>query len=257
METLNVSGVVHHIQHRALSLQPACGQCSARALCVMGQLPSGKGAAALHKRRLAKDQTLYAAGARANDTLYMVRLGSLKKYRSSFPAPPRVSDFFLPGQIVALDAIGSATYDSTVVALEDSEVCSISLRDATTLIPQLHLTVARETQRECNTGLLLHHTSADQRLAAFLLQLAEHYGQLGYSNTRFRLSMARRDIADYLGLSAESISRTLLRLEQKCLLQVSEREVTLLHPAALAQLASPLGLMPPPAMLPAALLHYR
>ena len=86
-------------------------------------------------------------------------------------------------------------------------------------------------------SLLSGDYSADERLAAFLLGIADRFAARGYSSRVFRLAMSRTDIANYLRLAPETVSRVLRRLQRERLIRVAGREVELLDRAALAALA--------------------
>ena len=79
--------------------------------------------------------------------------------------------------------------------------------------------------------------SADERLAAFLLELSERFAARGFSTSRFRLSMSRTDIANYLRLAAETVSRVLRRFQENNLIRIDGREVELLDDRRLRELA--------------------
>lgn len=85
--------------------------------------------------------------------------------------------------------------------------------------------------------LLAGDFSADERMAAFLVSLSRRYAQRGYSAQRFQLAMARTDIANYLGLAPETVSRVLRRLQEEGVLQVDRREFEILDPVRLQALA--------------------
>ena len=96
--------------------------------------------------------------------------------------------------------------------------------------------ISREIGRQRSLMLLLGTMRADQRLAAFLLDLSERYHTRGYSSSEFILRMTREEIGSYLGLKLETVSRLLSRLQQEGLIQVQGRVVKLLERAALKEL---------------------
>jgi CRP/FNR family transcriptional regulator len=98
--------------------------------------------------------------------------------------------------------------------------------------------MSREITREQNVMLLLGNMRAEQRFAAFLVNLASRYAARGYSSTAFQLRMSREEIGNYLGLTIESISRLLSRLKRQGLLRVANREIELLQPERLRAIAA-------------------
>ena len=98
--------------------------------------------------------------------------------------------------------------------------------------------MSQEITREQNAMLLLGNMRAEQRFSAFLVNLSSRYAARGYSATNFQLRMSRDDIANYLGLTIESISRLLARFKKLGLLTIDKREVQLLEPAILRTMAA-------------------
>jgi CRP/FNR family transcriptional regulator, anaerobic regulatory protein len=132
------------------------------------------------------------------------------------------------------------------MALEDSEVCLISFdrleklaRDTEVVQQNLHRALAFEIVRDRKIMLMLGTMSAEQRLAAFLIDLSQRYRARGYSSSEFVLRMTREEIGSYLGLKLETVSRLFSRFQREALLQVQGRVVKLLDPVTLKQLVSP------------------
>jgi len=143
-----------------------------------------------------------------------------------------------------MDAI-SGDHQCGAVALEDSEVCEIPFArleelfgQMPTLLHHFHRIMSQEITREQNVMLLLGNMRAEQRFAAFLVNLSSRYAARGYSPTSFQLRMSREDIGNYLGLTIESISRLLSRFKKQGWLKVDKRDVQLLDPAMLKALAA-------------------
>ena len=229
-------------------LKAACASCSMRELCMpfglnadeLAQIDSLVGS----RRRLRKGETLYDAGD-AFAGLYAVRVGSVKTTVLAEDGREQVTGYQLPGDIVGLDGVGGDRYQSRTVALEDSEVCvmpSDRLEMLTQRVPalqnNLHRLLSREISRDHALMLVLGSMRAEERLAVFLLDLAERYRRRGYSSTRYVLRMTRGEIGSYLGLTLETVSRLFSRLQQEGIVRVQGREVVLLDPGALRQLCA-------------------
>jgi len=159
--------------------------------------------------------------------------------------------FAVAGWIVArlaigflgLDGVGNEEHECQAIALEDSEVCVLPFdrveqiaRESAAFQHNVHRYLSREIARQRTLMLLLGTMRADQRLAAFLLDLSQRYQARGYSSSEFILRMTREEIGSYLGLKLETISRLLSRLQQEGLIQVQGRVVKLLERPALRQL---------------------
>src|SRR5690606_147669 len=137
--------------------------------------------------------------------------------------------------LLGLDAIDGSRHMSDTVALEDSEVCELPFplleqlsRELPSLQQQLHRVMSREIVREHGVMLLLGSMRAEERLAAFLLNLSQRVAARGYSPTDFNLRMTRREIGSYLGLKLETISRAFSALQEQGLMEVRQRQLRIL-----------------------------
>src|SRR5262249_41674271 len=152
--------------------------------------------------------------------------------------------FQMVGDLLGIDGIAAESHMESAVALEDSDVCVFSYRqlDAVSsgldsLRHQLHRVLSREIVREHGTIMLLGSMRAEERLAVFLLDLADRYQRRGYSSTDFVLRMTREEIGSYLGLKLETVSRLFSRFQEEGLLQVQGRVVKLLDLTGLKRLS--------------------
>lgn len=181
-----------------------------------------------------RGQTLYRSGDRFG-MLYAVRLGSFKTVLLSDDGHEQIVGYHMPGEILGSEAIGSGVYGCEAIALEDSQACSISFahleafaRTQDGVQQNLHRILAREIVRERRMMSVLGTMSAEQRVAAFLLDLSQRYAARGYSSSEFVLRMTREDIGSYLGLKLETVSRLLSRFQREGSIQVQGRIVKLL-----------------------------
>ena len=160
-----------------------------------------------------------------------VRAGTVKTSVVDAQGREQVLGFFLPGEVIGLNAIHSARYPCNAVALDTVTLCRFSFPAISTLaarLPGLQTQLFRLLSRDINkAALLAGDFSADERMAAFLVELSRRYAARGFSATRFTLSMARTDIANYLRLAAETVSRVLKRFQQDGLIAVDRRELEL------------------------------
>lgn len=181
---------------------------------------------------------------RTNDTfgaVYAVRAGMVKTYVDDELGREQVLGFYLPGEMVGLNAIYPTRYPCNAVALDTVYLCRFSFPAMATLalrLPGLQQQLFRLLSKDIGTASLLGGDfSADERLAAFLVDLIERYSARGFSAARLRLTMARGDIANYLHLAAETVSRVLRRFQDQGLIAVKGREVELCKPEELRHLA--------------------
>src|SRR5690606_27513414 len=230
------------------ALRARCSTCSMHQLCLpmgleendMDRLDQIIG----RRRKVPRDTHLY----RMNDpftNLYAVRLGHFKTCQVSTDGEQQITGFQMTGELLGMDAISTDRHHCDAIALEDSEVCEIPFQrleelfgTMPTLLRHFHRMMSQEITREQSVMLLLGNMRAEQRFAAFLVNLASRYTTRGYSSTSFQLRMSREDIGNYLGLTIESISRLLSKFKKLGLLKVSNREIEILEPERLKRLAA-------------------
>lgn len=229
------------IQVRDISirqLRQNCSTCSLRELC----LPIGLSAEEMREldalitqgRPVKRGDGLYRAGEPFR-SLYAVRVGFFKSSVISEDGREQVTGFHMSGELMGMDAISSDVHTCDAIALEDSEVCELPFADIEALsrnIPALqhHLykVMSREIVRDHGVMLLLGNMKAEERLAAFLLNLSQRFALRGYSATSFHLRMTREEIGSYLGLKLETVSRILSRFQDQGLIKVQNRLIEII-----------------------------
>ena len=227
-------------------LKAHCSTYSLRELCLpVGLAPEDlKQVDALvnHRIKLKKGDSLYRAG-EPFGSLFAIRLGSLKTTVLAEDGREQVSGYHMLGDIVGLDGLGTDRHGCQALALEDTEVCVLPFdrlehlaQNVAALQRNLYQLLSKEISRDQNIMLLLGSMRAEERLAVFLLNLADRYRLRGYSSTEFVLRMTREEIGSYLGLKLETVSRLFSRFQEEGLIQVQGRAVKLLDPMALKRL---------------------
>lgn len=186
------------------------------------------------RRSLPRGGTLYRVGD-AFTNLYAIRLGHFKTYQINPEGDEQITGFQMAGELLGMDAISTDRHHCNAVALEDSEVCEIPFSrlenlfsDIPTLLRHFHRMMSQEITREQSVMLLLGNMRAEQRFAAFLVNLSSRYATRGYSSTSFQLRMGREEIGNYLGLTIESISRLLSKFKKQGWIKVSNRELEII-----------------------------
>lgn len=189
---------------------------------------------------------LYALGDAAT-AVYVVRAGCLKTYTVDGDGHERVRNFFFPGDIVGLDALGSAAYPSHALSVSASQVCRITKGDLQRVLhaaPGVMQRLLERTSAElCRSLALSGDYSADQRVAAFLLSMQRRLSATADADD-FDLPMTRRDIANHLRLATETVCRVLTRFVDAGWLDTADRHVRIRHREALGAQAEPVGLSP-------------
>lgn len=224
-----------------------CAGCRLHGLCLptgLSGVETNRLASIITHRRVHKDEPLY----KMDDlfrSVYAIRLGHFKTHQVSSSGMEQIAAFHMAGELIGLDGMSTGRHQCYAIALEDSEVCEIPyaklemlFTEMLPLLRQFHRLMSEELSREQASMLLLGNMRAEQRFAAFLLNLSARYSARGYSASNFHLRMSREDIGNYLGLTIESISRIIGRLKTRSLVNISNREVELLDLPALRVIAT-------------------
>nr|WP_297460407.1 helix-turn-helix domain-containing protein [uncultured Halomonas sp.] len=227
--------------------QESCRTCRLNSLCLPQNLPHREIDALARivrcRRPLPRGAYLFQAGSRFR-SIFAIRTGAVKTATLLPNGSEHISGFHLPGEILGLDAIDGQRHPSASVTLEKSSICEIPFielehlgQHTPALQRRLLRIMSRELTAEHGTAHLLSRRSAEQRLAAALLDLSKRFAHRGLHAERLRLPMSRLDLANYLGLAPETMSRTVRRLEQRGLLRIVGKEVALSDIGSLQELA--------------------
>ncbi|MFW3613277.1 helix-turn-helix domain-containing protein [Billgrantia antri] len=228
-----------------------CLSCYLKALCLPSDLSPDQ-AGALGRIvdtpvRLEKRESLIEQKAVFRH-LFVVRTGSLKQLTTDAHSETLLTALYLPGDMIGFDAIGPGHYPGSIIALETSSLCRFPFQYLDELSARLPI-LRRHLQRNISKTMqeervrlhqLLSRT-AEARLAYFLLGIADSFRRRGYSARHFRLAMSRGDIGSYLGLTHETVGRTLATFQAHKLLYVRNRDYHLLDITGLERLASSTG----------------
>jgi CRP/FNR family transcriptional regulator len=233
---------------RSAALKVACSSCNLRELCLpVGLAPDDMerlDTLVEMRRAVKRGEVLYGAG-ESFRSLYAVRTGFFKTRVAAEDGRDQVTGFQMAGELLGFDGIGSERHTCDAVALEDSQVCVLPFgqleslsRQFGDLQRQLHKVMSREIVREHGVMLLLGSMRAEERLAAFLLNLTQRLQARGFSPTSLVLRMTREEIGSYLGLKLETVSRTFSKFQDDGVLEVRQRQLRVLDEAALRQLVN-------------------
>ena len=230
------------------SIKVACSNCNLRELC----MPLGLSADELQRiddlvairRKVTRGDSLFRNGDKFN-ALYAIRTGFFKTCVSSEDGRDQVTGFQMAGEIIGLDGIVSDLHTCDAVALEDAEVCVMPFdrieelsRDINALQRHVHKIMSREIVREHGVMLLLGSMRAEERLAAFLLNLVQRLHARGFSQSELVLRMTREEIGSSLGLTLETVSRTFSKFADEGIVEVKQRHVRILNTEALKLLVN-------------------
>lgn len=237
--------------NKVINLNPvkvACSDCGLYQLC----LPEGIDPKDLEqldriikrRRPLRRGEHLFQVNTPFR-SIYAVHSGSIKTYVPTEDGNEQITGFHLPGELLGLDAISTRRHPCAAKALETTSLCEIpyeKLTEIAKVIPSLQHQLLRIMSQEILHDhlllTLLGKRSAEERLAALLVSLSERYRQRGFSPTELTLSMSRNDIANYLGMVVETVSRLFTRFQEEEILYVERKQVRILSPLMLGAVAS-------------------
>jgi CRP/FNR family transcriptional regulator len=229
-------------------MSPRCSTCSLGQLCLpvgMSQQDLEKMDSLVQERvRVRKGETLYRLGDPLT-AVYAIRFGTLKTHLTMEDGRSQITGFHLPGEVVGLDGLGEMQHASDASALEDTEVCVVrfgNLQSLSNVLPSLQHQFMRLMSKEISQDqvmlITLGSMRAEERLAAFLLNLSERLCARGYSASEFVLRMSREEIGSYLGLKLETVSRLFSRFAEAGLIQIRQRHVKLVDMAGIKQIVN-------------------
>lgn len=228
-------------------LRQSCADCALNQLC----LPASIGGedlrrldhVVMQRRPLLNGELLYRERDQ-HPSLFVVRSGSLKTYVTLPEGDVQILGFHIAGELIGLDGLAGQGNQCSAEALERSSVCELpfdTLSDVAEQVPglqrQLFRVISREFGREQHHLVMMGRKHAMSRLAIFLRSLSERRQVVGLDPNELQLSMSRQELANYLGLVIETVSRLFSRMQSHGVLKVERRTVHILDAAGLAALA--------------------
>lgn len=235
------------INHETIKV--ACSNCNLRELC----MPIGLNHDELNRiddlvatrRHVKRGDTLFRSGDKFS-SLYAIRTGFFKTCVATEDGRDQVTGFQMAGEVIGLDGIVSDNHSCDAVALEDAEVCVMPYdriedlsREVHGLQRHVHKIMSREIVREHGVMLLLGSMRAEERLAAFLLNLVQRLHARGFSQSELILRMSREEIGSFLGMKIETVSRTFSKFADEGIVEVKQRHVRILNTQALKDIVNP------------------
>lgn len=230
-----------------IQLRRGCTYCSVRQLC----LPGGIGAEELQRldqivqrrRPVARGERLFRLGDPLT-AVFIARDGAFKSVSISEDGEEQVLGFHLPGELIGLDALGTGEHRCEGVALTAANVCEVpydQLSAVAAQVPslqqQLFRVIGQSVDRDQDHLGILVRRQANERIALFLHSIGERYRNVGQSDRQFQLPMSREDIARFLGLALETVSRGFTRLQDDGVIDVTGRRVEIVNVTELLRLA--------------------
>ena len=228
--------------------QVNCGNCRLNSICLPLALESDDieqlDNIIQRSKPLQKNQHLYREGDEFQ-SVYAVRSGTLKAYKTTDDGREQVTGFYFPGEILGMDGISNNTHASSAKSLETAAICEIpfsSLEKLSAIMPSLQRhffqLMSREITEDQQLITLLSKNSADERVASLMLSISTRNARRKLSATQFRLPMSRVDIGNYLGLTVETVSRVFSRMQKMDILCVDNKEIEILDIESLRSMAN-------------------
>lgn len=215
-----------------------CKDCNLRELCfphgMNDEELSNMDAVVDQPKPLHKNDFLYHDGDSAY-AIYAVRSGCVKTMTESANGDEQIVGFHLPGELLGLDGFANGQHTCNAVALETSSICELPLDDLEILchkLPglqkQMRRIMGKEVSNDHKLLLLLGKMTAEERLASFLLSLSSRMEERHWKECEFNLTMPRQDIANYLGMAVETVSRLFANFQTEKIIEVDRRHITIL-----------------------------
>ncbi|WP_179401323.1 fumarate/nitrate reduction transcriptional regulator Fnr [Burkholderia guangdongensis] len=223
-----------------------CSSCAMRAVCMPQNLTAEDfarvDAMICTTRHVKRGDALYRAGDTFH-SIYAVRTGSFKTVMVHRDGNEQVTGFQIVGESLGLDGVHEGRHNGDAIALEDSTVCVIPFgqleqlcRDMRPMQHHVYQMMSGEIVRESSLMLLLGTMTAEQRVAAFLLNLSKRFRMRGYSSAEFVLRMTREEIGGYLGMKLETVSRMLSTFQRKGMVAAQGKQIRIVDSESLARI---------------------
>lgn len=227
-----------------------CAHCKLSGVCLAKGLPESEMRqfnGIVQRKRPIKENSFLFLQAEVSSSFYVVKSGSFRGFIRELDGEEQTIGFYLPGDLLGLDALQkSDRYHCSMEALETSSVCELpkeQLEYLCMISPAIRIQFLRmigaHIVADQNNRVLLGNRTAIEKVAAFLQALSARYHALGYSQKEFNLSMPRHDIANYLGLSLETLCRQLSQLIKVGAISVKHRDICIKDIRLLAELVEP------------------
>ena len=228
---------------QALCSRSHCNNCRLKSVCLPLSLSlediNQLDAIVQRRQPLQAGEMLYRAGDPFT-AIYAVRAGALKTYTCDSKGREQITGFYLPGDIAGLDGPAENRHSNSAQVLQTSSVCRLPFNQLEQLgsqVPGLQRNLlqllSREIVHEQHQLRLMGSASAQTRVATFVLGLSTRQHRQQFSATDITLPMSRGDIANFLGLTLETVSRTFSQLQKLGVLHSSGKQLKVTDPELL------------------------
>jgi len=229
---------------RSNSYSVPCQLCSIGGLCIPMLLNNTLGSVLERKRSYPKDEIIIKAKTPFKK-FFIVHSGALKTFVTTPENNEQINGFYLPGDIVGLDAISTKVYNNNIQALSNTLICELYYDELMTLIDTnkdvrdlVFKLLSADIYNYQKLVLCYSQKKSDERLATFIYSLYLRYQQRGHSSLNIKLAMSRAEIANYLGLTIETVSRNLSKLQEQNILVAKGKYIYINNLEALIDLGN-------------------
>ncbi len=209
------------------------GWCSLPEICQLLSIPNidAKSNVRFQRRRIKAGQWLFGNGEKFS-SVFIVYSGFLKTLLVDEVGNEQILGFPMKGDLLGIDGLHNEHYASQAAALTDCDLVVVPFHELKSLGHEhvflenwLYRAMGRELVREHAVVGLLGTLGAEARVARFLVSLSDRFAANGYSPVSFNLRMTRKEIGSYLGLTLETVSRSLSALHDAELIEIKQRAV--------------------------------
>lgn len=237
------------IQNKGKNKFVECDDCSMNSVCqplVTAKQPIVLSDSYLHRRISTRSTNVLFEQSTPLTNIYAVSSGTFKLCQQTDDGTENIIGLRFPGELIGEDALYLKTYNYTAIAIGDSSVCKVSVEQMTScgqLVPEvqqnlIELLSRQSHVRQRNFQAYIGKKSADSLLAAFLLNIIERNASYTGSDDSIDLPINRNDIASFLGLRRETLSRVFSKFQNNQLIQVEGKKIILLEQNKLTKLAN-------------------
>lgn len=228
------------------TIKVACSNCNLSELCMPIGLNNDEmqrlDDVVAKRRRVKQGEHLFSSGDHFT-SLFAIRTGFFKTCLIAENGREQVTGFQMAGEVMGLDGIVSDVHSCNAVALEDADVCVMPFetveamsREFPALQRHVHKIMSKEIVRENGVMMLLGNMRAEERIAAFLINLVQRLHARGFSEKELLLRMTREEIGSYLGMKLETVSRTFSKFSDEGIIDVNMRHIKIFDSAALKKI---------------------
>lgn len=223
-----------------------CENCFVKKKCFIPQLPEEeisklKGYVKFRSAR-SKGQIIYKNGD-SFSSIFLISSGAIKSEVGLPNGHSQITDFHFPAEILGLDGFQNWHHHTDAIALGDIELCSINLKnfngklyETPVLRDQLFSLLSQNLNKLNHHLMILGGLKADKKLAWFLSSISEQFAKIGMKSDEYKLQMSREEIASYLGLTVETISRSFTQLQDLGLIESTSRNIVIKNPLKLNEM---------------------